>query len=92
MLQFHPWKDVLQTAKPRDQDTTNGAFETLRRFFKCKHQGLDILVSHFFYIKFYNRQHREHSDAKNEENSCHASVIQEIVRRIHRFFFILRCI
>ena len=41
--------------KPQGQNTTNGAFETLRRLFRCKHQGLDILVSHFFYIKFYDR-------------------------------------
>ena len=41
--------------KPRGQNTTNSAFETLRRLFRCKHQGLDILVSHFFYIKFYDR-------------------------------------
>ena len=26
--------------KPQGQNTTNGAFETLRRLFRCKHQGL----------------------------------------------------
>ena len=41
--------------KPQGQNTTNVAFETLRRLFRCKHQGLDIFVSHFFNFKFYDR-------------------------------------
>ena len=50
--QFHPWKDVLQSDEPRDQTTTKCAFQTLKRLFGCKHQGLDIFVSYFPTLNF----------------------------------------
>ena len=50
--QFHPWKDVLQSDEPRDQNTTKRAFPTLRSLFECKHQGLNIFVSYFPTLNF----------------------------------------
>ena len=44
--QFHPWKDVLQSDEPRDQNTTKCAFQT-----ECK--GFLIIYSVVFnYQKF----------------------------------------
>ena len=52
ILQFHPWKDVLQNDEPNDQNTVKRAFQTLKRLFGCKHQGLDIFVSYFPTLNF----------------------------------------